>query len=93
VLVDVWSVLNNIMYIYVPLPCATYCFIFTSIAWFRHVQNGEKLRPFPRRIYRSDLAGYVAKQKLSTCRKSQVQSFHIVEEPDPITVPGTVCFV
>jgi hypothetical protein len=33
------------MYLYVPLPCAT--FTFTSIAWFRHVQNVEKLCPFP----------------------------------------------
>jgi hypothetical protein len=44
-------------------------------------------------LFRSDLAGYVVKQNLSICRKSLAQSFHIAEEPDPITVPGTICFV
>ena len=93
VLVDVWSILTTLVYLYVPLPFATYCFIFTSITWFGHVQNGGKLCPFPRRKYGSNLAGCVVKQNLITCRKSLAQSFHIAEEPDPRTVPGTVCFV
>ena len=87
-LVDDWYILNNIRYLYVPVPCAAHCFTFISIAWYRHAQNGENFV-----LFRSDLAGYVVKQNLSTYRKSLATSFHIAEEADPITVPGTICFV
>jgi len=44
-------------------------------------------------LFRSDLAGYVVKQNLITCRRSLALSFHIDKEPNPVTVPGTICFV
>jgi hypothetical protein len=76
VLVGVEYILNTLAYLYVPLPCAAYCFIFASIAAFSHVHNREKLYTFPYRIYRSDLAGYVVKQNLNTCRKSLAVAPH-----------------